>query len=122
MTTRLLPREEWHKLSGTELSAAWPLLTDGAQVIVVEEDDAIVGCWALIPVIHAEGLFIAPGHRKRVAVARRLWDAMRLTATRTFKVDAVMTGACSDDVRKLLEHVGATKLAGDHYTVPVTRG
>lgn len=119
MTSRILPREEWAKLAGTE---AEPLIAhfDPARtsILVVEHDGAIVGTWTLMEVLHAECLWIAPAHRKHSAVARRLWAFMRRTA-REMGVSIVATAAVSDDVRGLLAHVGATKVDGDHYAMRV---
>lgn len=118
MTTRMLSRDEWAtKLAGTELEAAVPYL-DGAQVVVVEDGETVVGCWALIPYVHVEGVWIAPAHRGRGSVARRLLSGMR-RAAQAMGVSTVMTAAISDDVRELLAHLGATKLPGEHYALPV---
>lgn len=118
MTTRLLPANEWAKLRGTELDAVWPRLPETAQIVVVEDGDQIVGCWALLPVWHLEGVYIAPEHRKRGAVARRLWTGMQ-RLLRASGVSSVATAACSDEVRALLAHLGATQLPGDHYVLPI---
>lgn len=120
MTTRLLPRDEWPKLAGTELEAVWPHLPLGAHVVVVEEGEALVGCWALFPQVHAEGVWIAPSHRGKASVARRLLAGMRRTA-QAMGAQSVATGALTDDVRRLLDGLRAVKLPGDHYAVPITR-
>lgn len=119
MTSRILPPDEWHKLDGTEaglIRAA--LIPDRTRVLVVEDHGAIVGTWVLMDVVHAECLWIAPAFRKRTSVQRRLWTAMQRTA-RALGVRAVATAAVSDDVRNLLEHVGATKVPGDHYAMRI---
>jgi tellurite resistance-related uncharacterized protein len=119
VTTRLLPLDEWPKLAGTEAETVWPLLDPlTSHVLVVEDNDAIVGAWVLLSVLHAECLWIAPAHRGKTAVARRLWAFMQRTA-RALGAPAVATAAMTDDVRKLLEHVGATKVPGDHYAMRV---
>lgn len=118
MTSRVLPPAEWPRLAGTEAEGFVAHLTDAARVVVVEHDGAIVGCHVLQPVLHAEGLWIHPEYRKKASVARRLWSTVRQTARETFGVQWVATGAASDDIRGLLEHVGAVKLP-DHYMVPV---
>jgi hypothetical protein len=76
MTTRILPPDEWHRLTGTELGGV-PLDPANAVVVVVEEDEDIVGRWAFLRVIHAEGFWIAPEHQKRVAVFRHLLREMQ---------------------------------------------
>lgn len=120
MRTRLLPPEEWPRLAGTELETVWPHLSGAsAQVIVVEDElGNICACWCAFTSVHVEGLWIAPAHRLRASVARRLWQAMRRHVF-SLGSGAVMTAALSDDVRELLETAGATKLPGDHYVLPM---
>lgn len=117
MTTRILPPGEWVKLNGTEAETIWPHLNPFlAQVMVVEDGDAIVGCWILMPVWHAECLWIAPAHRKIGSVARKLWRAMR-EAVLARGSKTVTTASMSEDVTKLLEKVGAAKIPGDHFVM-----
>lgn len=119
MTTRILPPAEWARLAGTEAETIWPRLDPArASVLVVEDGGAIVATWILMSVVHAECLWIAPAHRGRTSVARRLWAFMHRTA-RAMGVPVVATAALSDEVRGLLEHVGATKVPGDHYAMEV---
>lgn len=119
MTSRILPREEWARLVGTEAETVWPLLDPArAEVLVVEHDGDIVGTWILMNVVHAECLWIAPAHRHGVSVARRLWTLMRRTAA-AMGVPVVATAAVTDEVRSLLDHVGAVKVAGDHYAMRI---
>lgn len=118
MTTRILPPEEYGRLAGTEAAALVPQLTDAARVVVVERDGEILGCHVLQIVLHAEGLWIHPDHRKRSSVGRRLWTAVQQTVRDSFGVAWFMTGCANADVAQLLAHVGAVKLV-DHYMVPV---
>lgn len=118
MTTRILEPHEYPLLAGTEAADFVMHITDAALVIVVEDEGVILGCHILQPVLHAEGLWIHPDHRGRVSVARRLWSAVQRNAKEHFGADWFATGAASDDVCRLLEHVGAVKLP-DHYMVPV---
>ena len=117
--SRILPFAEYPRLNGTELGPVWPLLRpDDAFVTVVEQGDQIVACWALMRVWHLEGAWIHPAHRKKTAVARRLWVGMRRLAAR-LGVRSAMTAAVSDDVRAILKTAGATKLPGDHFLLPL---
>lgn len=121
LTTRVLPRDEWPRLAGTEAEHLWPLMQPGdGDIVVVERDGAIVGCWGLLRVVHAECVWIAPSERVRTSVARRLLTAMRNVA-RSMGARAVYTGAETDEVRQMLETLGGTKLIGDHYMVPLTK-
>ncbi len=118
MTTRVLEPHEYSLLAHLEAGVLVAHLTDAARVIVVEDGGQILGCHVLQPILHAEGLWIHPDHRGRVSVARRLWGAVQRQAREHFGVDWFATGAVTDDVCRLLEHVGAVKLP-DHYMVPV---
>lgn len=117
MTVRSLPASEWPRLSETEAKDIWqkldPLM---AKVIVVEEDDQIIASHVLLPVWHLECLWVHPDHRKRAGVLRRLWRGM-LATMQSMEISAVATAACSDDVRRLLGHVHALPLVGDHFLI-----
>lgn len=103
MTDRILPPEEWHKLAGTELGPALAALPPERTAILVVEDDAgqIVGCWALVLWYHAEGVWIAPAHRGKTSVARRLWRGMRALA-QGVRTPTVITGAADPAMHALL--------------------
>jgi len=119
MTSRILPPEEWPRLQGTEAEAVWSTLDpDTARVLVVERDDAIIGCWVLVPILHAECLWIAPAERGHGSVARRLLRLMRDTA-RALGFRGVATSACSDQVRHLLARIQAVPLPGTHHVIPI---
>lgn len=114
MTTRLLPPSDWGLLADTELGPIVPQLDPArTQMLVVEDAGQIVGCWALMTVLHAEGVWIAPAHQGRGSVARRLLRGMRqLLAGRP-----VMTSALDDRVRGILAGLRAVPVPGDHFMV-----
>jgi ribosomal protein S18 acetylase RimI-like enzyme len=116
MRTRILPREEWARLAGTELETVYPVLPDGAVVVVVEDGDQIVACWALFPIVHVEGVWIDPDYRGNPRVARRLVAGMKDTA-RAMGARAVATAALTPEVERLAEKIGGAVLPGRHYTV-----
>lgn len=118
MTSRILPPAEWSRLAGTEAETIWPVVDRETTRVVVVEDEAgeIVGCHVLWQVWHLDGLWIAPAHRGKAGVARRLWATVQRTA-RALGARAVMTTAIDDRVRTLLGHVGAVPLPGEHYVV-----
>lgn len=120
MTSRLLPPVEWAKLDGTEAGPAWRWLPASARVFVVEDDEVIVGCWVLVPILHAECLYIAPAHRRKVSVGRRLLAGMRRLVT-SEGAASVVTSALSAEVREMIQHIGGEELPGRHYVVPMLR-
>jgi hypothetical protein len=115
VTTRVLPVEEWATLKDNDLATTVAYLNpENTQVVVVEDNGEIVGCWAVLRLVHVEGLWIAPSHRKRASVVRSLFVAM-CDAVRRFNTTTVMTGVMTDDVRRLLRHVNAQKVEVEQY-------
>ncbi len=123
MTARILPAAEWGRLAGTELGAALPHLDPAeAAVVVVEDGDQVVGCWALVPMWHAEGVWIAPDRRGRAGVARRL-VTQTLRVARSLGIPRLQTAAMTADVAQLLEkHLGARRLPGQAFVFDVGGG
>jgi ribosomal protein S18 acetylase RimI-like enzyme len=119
MTTRLLPFTEWHRLVGTELATVYPHLDPAsASIVVVEDGEQIVGCWARFSVTHLEGVYIAPAYRRSGSVARRLLGAMRSHLVER-GIKAAMTSALSDDVATLAQRIGAQPMPGQHFLLTV---
>jgi hypothetical protein len=84
------------------------------QIAVVEDEQGeIVACWAAIRVIHAEGVWIAPAHRQRVSVVRRLWKRMRRIGE-GFGVSSVVTAAMDDTTKALLTRRRAVPLPQEY--------
>src|SRR6185369_7105001 len=111
LTTRILPADEWSKLTGTELETVYPFCRpESTTVIAVETPEGqIVGCWALMQVFHAEGIWIAPDYRQRVSVGRHLWRAMK-AHLRGLGAKAVITAAVNDGVRAMIRSAGGTDM------------
>jgi hypothetical protein len=116
--SRILPPEEYPRLVGTEAETVWPLLPSTARVLVVEDEARIVGCWVLIPVWHAECLWIATEHRGKASVARRLLAMLRRVATAEI-VKGIWTAAQDAGVQQLLTKFGAKQVPGEHYIMPI---
>ncbi|HKA39856.1 MAG TPA: GNAT family N-acetyltransferase [Burkholderiales bacterium] len=118
MIARALPPEEWPRLAGTELDAVWPLLTpETTRILAIEEDGAIIGCWALLPVWHVEGCWIAPAARRRGRVGHLLLTTMaRWIANADLR--GVMTAAPNETIAHYLTRLGARPLPGQHFVWP----
>lgn len=119
MTSRILPPAEWARLAGTEAGEIAPRLPrDSASILVVEEDGAIVATWALITMVHAEGLWIAPSHRGRFGVVKRLLSGMRAMA-HSLGAPAVQTAAISTEVADFIRRLGGSPLPGQAFVLPM---
>jgi hypothetical protein len=120
MTSRILPPEEWARLAACGIETA-NLDPERTMPIVVENDEAdIVGCWLVMPVIHMEGLWIAPAYRQRTSVLRRLLQEMRQIVSGFFGVHVAWTAAQTPDVAAMIQAYGGAKLPpADHYVFPV---
>lgn len=123
MTTRLLPRAEYHRLAGTLLESAVAVLPAESVVVAVEDDGQLVACGALYPVWHLDGVWIAPAYRQRVSVGRRLLRGLR-GALQTLHVPEVWAMAVSSGSKLLCRHWRGrvTELACAHFTLGVPRG
>jgi len=120
MTVRELPPREWARLSETELGPLIEAMPPAHTMVLVVEDDEgqIVGCWGCYSILHVEGLWIREDHRRKGSVGRRLWTAMRAFLVAKGAGGAV-TASMDHDVTAMLERVGARKLPGEHFYVPV---
>lgn len=118
MTTRMLPPAEWHKLAETVAGSIWPQLPPAhAEVVVVEDGAAIVGCYVLLQVLHVECLYIAPAYRRKVAVGRALFKALRQQIASA--AGAVWITVAQDAVQRLVWRHRAEPIPGAHYLLPV---
>lgn len=117
MMARILPREEYERLAGTEAQDVWPYLAETDRVVVIEKDGQIVACHVLMQMWHLECLWVHPAHRK-TTVGGRLWHAVKVTA-QSMGISRAMTASIDDTVSDLLAHVGASALPGVHYVVPM---
>ena len=117
MTTRILPPEEWSRLEAIPAGIPWRDLDPRRNhVLVTEHDGMIAGCVVLMEAIHAEFLWIAPAHRGRVSVARRL-RATVLDSARTWGYPTVLMAAMTKQMAGILAGLGADRLLGDHYVL-----
>ena len=119
MYLHFIPREEWpSKLAGTELETVWPHLPEGARVVGVFDGELLVGCWAVFPIVHVEGLWVHPEYRKNPRVGRRLLFGMTQAAL-GMGARAVNTAAVTDDVAAMLDKAGAVELPGRHFSLKI---
>lgn len=121
MTYRILPPMEWNKLDGTEqLGRIWPFLRpEDTQIVVVEDDGQIIATWAVVRVVHVEGLWVRPEYRRRsLRMVRMLFQGM-YDAARRFGVRNVWTSAETPEVQQLLEKGNRAKPAPKSYVMSI---
>jgi hypothetical protein len=124
MTHRILPPAEWVRLEGTPLGQELGKLALGAPgltVFVVEDKDGhIVGHWSAFVALHGEQVWVHPADRKRGVVVRHLLRAQAEFAA-TLGATHYITHSASAEVSRLLDTLGAARLPGDPYSVPVRK-
>jgi hypothetical protein len=121
MVTRLLPPSEWSRIKATGWDGLDGFAPEQVSVIVVEDDDgAIVGCWGATLVIHAGSIWIAPGHRGRAGVMRRLLRGMR-DGARGLGTSTVVVSVVTDSLRKLAMRACGRKAPGAQYAIDLAR-
>lgn len=117
MQTRILDRSEWAAaLVGTELETIHPLLPDGAQIVVVEDNGQVLACQAVYPQTVIEGLWVKPEYRGNPRVARRIFTGMVQTAL-GMGARSVQTAAVDPVVAGMIERLGAVELPGRHFSL-----
>jgi hypothetical protein len=113
MTSRILPRSEWSKVADKFIDLD-KVSGHAHMTILVEEDGQdVVGCWAFAMVAHADGLWIREDHRKKGVVLRRLWRAMKDVAHAHF-VTHVLSFVKSDEMTDLMESMKASKVPTEY--------
>lgn len=110
---REAPAAEWPRIGAL---AGWAAVPDPtmARVVVVEEAGQIVGAWCLLTAIHLEGAWIAPSHRCRVGVVRRLVAGV-FEILRVCEARVVYTAAVDPDVGRLARKLGFERFPGEWF-------
>ena len=96
VTRRVLPRDEYWRLAGTDLWAALPTLPENVCVVVVEQDGEIVACIGLVPLWHVEGAWVDPANRRDGTTFGHLLAALG-DECRALNVQTVFPAAAADD-------------------------
>lgn len=124
LTARLLPHDEWFRLTTTPIAAdVWQRHDPASlQFVVVEDaDGAIVAAWATLICRHVEAFWVHPDHQRRGGALRRLFVGMRALLT-SLGATSVVTMAQDATVAALLTEAGATRLPGETFLLPVDFG
>jgi hypothetical protein len=120
LTSRELPPTEWPRLDGTELERMWPVLDPDHATVVVVEDEAgmIVGTWAVMAVVHAEGFGVSLAHRQDSRVLRLLMKTGHRVMAR-LGIASFVTAASTPEMATYLTRLQGIELPARFFTVPL---
>lgn len=119
MRTRVLPPEEWSRLTLEQVPSVLPCIRpEEMEVIVVEDGDRIVACVSVMRMTHLDGVWVAPEYRGNAGVGRRLLRGMRESAERWCE-SFLAAGASNEHAENLIEKMGGIRMPMDHYVIPV---
>jgi len=119
VTSRILPYDEYVRLTGTAIECAIAALPRDARVLVVEDGDRLVAHAVLMNIVHVHGVWIDPTRVEKLGVATRLWRLFVRAAREMGATTSVMTDCDSEPLRALLARVGGQAYAYQPYTVPI---
>ena len=120
-TARLLPTDEWSRLTTIEPYASSGLPDPRSWVIVVVEDRGeIVASCALFDAVHWDGFQIDPAYQKNPAVFRQLLD-LSLETLRSHGVAGVHITVPDDqpELQAMVERFGFVRAPGVLYLYAV---
>jgi len=118
-TVRILKKKDYWKLpEEVGPREVFTSLPKDSKVIVVEEDDEIIGSWSLIPYYHLEMMWVNSEFRSKGSVARRLLKFM-YKLTHSLGLNAVITSSIDEGMTKMINKLGGTELPGKHFVLGV---
>lgn len=86
--------------------------------MVAEQDGQIIGTHVLMWVLHAECWWVSPNVKHSFSVIVKLWNSVTAMAG-TLGAKSLATSILDDRLMPFLKRVGATKLNGHHFVVPI---
>ena len=117
MNTRILPVEEWPKVTGAMLPYVEPR---NAAMVVVENDGRIIARQGVYSITYLEGLWIDKEFRGHPGVARSLIrHAFAIPKMRG--EHWILTAADDDKTRGILDRLG-NRMPFDYYAISVDGG
>ena len=120
MNARVLPPEEWHRLEPSGMPLIPGLRPADVVVVVVEDGDRVVACMTVLRATHFEGLWIDPMARNLGTARTLLREAV--TAAKRWTDDWVFAASADDNMRDILERIGAVRLPMDPYVLSLETG
>lgn len=119
MKARILPKEEWSRLSITGIAPIQETLRpEDVQVIVVEDGDRIVASMGAFRVTHFESLWIDPEYRGNAGLGRRLLKA-GITAARKWTDKWVWGASDTPHMNDVILRLGGKRIPIETYMIPL---
>jgi len=117
--TRVLPPEEWHKLSVTDMTNIGPAFRpEDVQIVVVEDEGRIVATLGAFRVCHLEGLWIDPEYRGNAGMARKLMKGA-VSAVRKWNDEWAYGASGTDHMNDIMQRMGGVKMPVETFVIPV---
>lgn len=117
MIARILPRDEWGRLTGSNVPMFGSVRPEDVDIVVVEDGDKIIACLTVLRITHFEGVWIDP-ESKGLGVTRALLR-LAIELARVRGDDWVMGAAENGDERmaKVLDKMGAVRVGLTPYVI-----
>jgi hypothetical protein len=116
---RVLPKEEWGKLSVTGIAPIETTLRpEDVQIVVVEDGDRIVASMGTFRVTHFEGLWIDPEYRGNAGLGRRLMKA-GIQAAKKWTDRWVWGASDTHHMNDIIRRVGGVKLPIETFIIEI---
>ena len=118
MTARVLPPEEWDRLTATEAPHYANLVPSrDAWIVVAEDGDEIIGVLTIFKGMHFEGLWTTP-ERRNAGVIRSL---LRTAGGIAREDEQRIVFATADDEKMsgIMQRLGGARLPSETYVLPV---
>ena len=92
MIARVLPKEEWQKVSHLEIATLVDLVRpEDIKIVVVESGEEIVATMSVIRMTHLEGTWVHPDHRNGVRYYVQLSSSRESGARAGFGLARILT-------------------------------
>jgi GNAT superfamily N-acetyltransferase len=119
MISRILPPDEWHRLSITQFEQIGPTMRpEDVQIVVVEDGERIVATMAVLRVTHFESLWIDPEYRGNAGLGRRLVKAA-VQAAKTWTDKWVWGTSESGHMDDITRRLGGVQVPVQTFMIPL---
>lgn len=117
MRARVLPPEEWEKVSDVPLLLNYSKPEDVRVVVVEDKEGRVVGQMVVLRIAHLEGAWIDPEHRNAGVVGALLKKTCETAQPWANK--HVLAGAADENMVRILARIGAVHLPLQFYALGI---